>query len=271
VSNQKAFTRSHVPARIRSFSTARLYLMTAYRATYQSRKVRVPSPASKHVLVGDGQGRFARLGGDGNGIVDVVGSRAGLLLLGYSKLFRARRILPNETSRALPTRPGAITPARSARTTSCCTHDTADPTGGANSVSVHSLSGLSRTSVSTSACSRDRSDGSSGGAPDFCTSRTIHCTMRKRKVGRAAREDERTFRLSSREESGSPIDVYSPRSPLGTAIMRPSPSQVISERTWPVSSAFPAAASRSFTLMSFQPLIGHRAIRDDPSASRSTS
>jgi transcription elongation factor GreA len=31
-------------------------------------------------------------------------------------------------------------------------------------------------------------------------------------------EDEVTFLLASREESGSPIDVYSPRSPLGTAI-----------------------------------------------------
>ena len=32
-------------------------------------------------------------------------------------------------------------------------------------------------------------------------------------------EDEVTFLLASREESGSPIDVYSPRSPLGAAIM----------------------------------------------------
>jgi transcription elongation factor GreA len=31
-------------------------------------------------------------------------------------------------------------------------------------------------------------------------------------------EDEVTFLLASREESGSPIDVYSPRSPLGYAI-----------------------------------------------------
>ncbi len=31
-------------------------------------------------------------------------------------------------------------------------------------------------------------------------------------------EDEVTFLLASREESGSPIDVYSPRSPLGSAI-----------------------------------------------------
>ena len=31
-------------------------------------------------------------------------------------------------------------------------------------------------------------------------------------------EDEVTFLLASREESGSPIDVYSPRSPLGAAI-----------------------------------------------------
>ena len=31
-------------------------------------------------------------------------------------------------------------------------------------------------------------------------------------------EDEVTFLLASREESGSPIDVYSPRSPLGIAI-----------------------------------------------------
>ena len=31
-------------------------------------------------------------------------------------------------------------------------------------------------------------------------------------------DDEVTFLLASREESGSPIDVYSPRSPLGTAI-----------------------------------------------------
>jgi transcription elongation factor GreA len=32
-------------------------------------------------------------------------------------------------------------------------------------------------------------------------------------------DDEVTFLLASREESGSPIDVYSPRSPLGSAIM----------------------------------------------------
>ena len=32
-------------------------------------------------------------------------------------------------------------------------------------------------------------------------------------------EEEVTFLLASREESGSPIDVYSPRSPLGAAIM----------------------------------------------------
>jgi transcription elongation factor GreA len=31
-------------------------------------------------------------------------------------------------------------------------------------------------------------------------------------------EDEVTFLLASREESGSPIDVYSPKSPLGAAI-----------------------------------------------------
>ncbi len=31
-------------------------------------------------------------------------------------------------------------------------------------------------------------------------------------------DDEVTFLLASREESGSPIDVYSPRSPLGAAI-----------------------------------------------------
>ena len=31
-------------------------------------------------------------------------------------------------------------------------------------------------------------------------------------------EDEVTFLLASREESGAPIDVYSPRSPLGSAI-----------------------------------------------------
>jgi transcription elongation factor GreA len=34
----------------------------------------------------------------------------------------------------------------------------------------------------------------------------------------AGDEDEVTFLLASREESGSPIDVYSPRSPLGAAI-----------------------------------------------------
>ena len=32
-------------------------------------------------------------------------------------------------------------------------------------------------------------------------------------------DDEVTFLLASREESGAPIDVYSPRSPLGAAIM----------------------------------------------------
>src|SRR5690348_17731633 len=31
-------------------------------------------------------------------------------------------------------------------------------------------------------------------------------------------DEEVTFLLASREESGSPIDVYSPRSPLGAAI-----------------------------------------------------
>ncbi len=31
-------------------------------------------------------------------------------------------------------------------------------------------------------------------------------------------DDEVTFLLASREESGAPIDVYSPRSPLGSAI-----------------------------------------------------
>jgi len=31
-------------------------------------------------------------------------------------------------------------------------------------------------------------------------------------------EEEVTFLLASREESGSPIDIYSPRSPLGSAI-----------------------------------------------------
>jgi transcription elongation factor GreA len=37
---------------------------------------------------------------------------------------------------------------------------------------------------------------------------------------RFSRDDEEvTFLLASREESGSPIDVYSPRSPLGAAIM----------------------------------------------------
>jgi transcription elongation factor GreA len=35
----------------------------------------------------------------------------------------------------------------------------------------------------------------------------------------AGDEDEVTFLLASREESGAPIDVYSPRSPLGAAIM----------------------------------------------------
>jgi transcription elongation factor GreA len=32
-------------------------------------------------------------------------------------------------------------------------------------------------------------------------------------------DDEVTFLLASREETGAPIDVYSPRSPLGAAIM----------------------------------------------------
>jgi transcription elongation factor GreA len=35
----------------------------------------------------------------------------------------------------------------------------------------------------------------------------------------AGDDDEVTFLLASREESGSPIDVYSPQSPLGQAIM----------------------------------------------------
>ena len=34
----------------------------------------------------------------------------------------------------------------------------------------------------------------------------------------AGDDDEVTFLLASREESGAPIDVYSPRSPLGAAI-----------------------------------------------------
>jgi hypothetical protein len=64
-----------------------------------------------------------------------------------------------------------------------CTDETADPTREASSVMVHSLSGWSRTSVSTSACSRDRNSGSNGGGADFCISRTIHCTIRKSNVG----------------------------------------------------------------------------------------
>jgi transcription elongation factor GreA len=35
----------------------------------------------------------------------------------------------------------------------------------------------------------------------------------------AGNEDEVTFLLASREETGAPIDVYSPKSPLGAAIM----------------------------------------------------
>jgi transcription elongation factor GreA len=35
----------------------------------------------------------------------------------------------------------------------------------------------------------------------------------------AGDEDEVTFLLASREETGAPIDVYSPKSPLGSAIM----------------------------------------------------
>jgi transcription elongation factor GreA len=35
----------------------------------------------------------------------------------------------------------------------------------------------------------------------------------------AGDDEEVTFLLASREESGSPIDVYSPKSPLGSAIM----------------------------------------------------
>ena len=35
---------------------------------------------------------------------------------------------------------------------------------------------------------------------------------------RFARDEEVTFLLASREESGAPIDVYSPKSPLGAAI-----------------------------------------------------
>ena len=34
----------------------------------------------------------------------------------------------------------------------------------------------------------------------------------------AGDDEEVTFLLASREESGAPIDVYSPKSPLGTAI-----------------------------------------------------
>jgi transcription elongation factor GreA len=34
----------------------------------------------------------------------------------------------------------------------------------------------------------------------------------------AGDDDEVTFLLASREESGAPIDVYSPKSPLGSAI-----------------------------------------------------
>jgi transcription elongation factor GreA len=35
----------------------------------------------------------------------------------------------------------------------------------------------------------------------------------------AGNDDEVTFLLASREETGAPIDVYSPKSPLGAAIM----------------------------------------------------
>jgi transcription elongation factor GreA len=55
---------------------------------------------------------------------------------------------------------------------------------------------------------------------------TLQHILENARVGAPARtirfvkdEDEVTFLLASREESGSPIDVYSPRSPLGAAIM----------------------------------------------------
>jgi hypothetical protein len=67
------------------------------------------------------------------------------------------------TSRVFPRRREVITPVCSARASSRCADDTEPLARLASSVSVQSRPGASSTSVSSSACSRDRSNGSSGG------------------------------------------------------------------------------------------------------------
>jgi hypothetical protein len=77
------------------------------------------------------------------------------------------------TRRAFPTRREATTPAFSARATSRWTDETVEWMREATSLKVHSLPGLSSTSVSRSACSRDRSSGRRGGGSPFGISRKL--------------------------------------------------------------------------------------------------
>src|SRR5215468_12193236 len=53
-------------------------------------------PGGKDLLIQNGDGGVVRLAGCCNGVGDVVEGWAGVVVLGYSKLFRARRIRPNE-------------------------------------------------------------------------------------------------------------------------------------------------------------------------------
>ena len=83
------------------------------------------------------------------------------------------------TSLVLPNRREATTPACSALLTSRCADDTEAPTRLASSVSVHSRPGLSKTKVSSSACNRDRSNGSKPDvvvplSSDLARPRTVH-------------------------------------------------------------------------------------------------
>lgn len=65
----------------------------------------------------------------------------------------------------------------------------------------------------------------------------------------AGDDEEMTFLLASREESGSPIDVYSPRSPLGSAIN----GRKVGET---VSYALPNGRSMSVEIVDATPYVG---------------
>ncbi len=82
------------------------------------------------------------------------------------------------TSRVLPSRRDDTTPASTARAISRWADETEPPARSASSVSDHSRPGDSSTSVSSSACNRDLSNGSNGGA-GACITCNIHPTIRK--------------------------------------------------------------------------------------------